>query len=502
MTADDRSLLQAGWRTHLDLFVRKTFTTLTPGRQYQPNWHIEAMCHQLERIARGEINRLIITLPPRHLKSICTSVAFVAWCLGHQPHRQFLVASYGEALAAKHARDCRKILEQAWFRATFPTLRLDPRKNTDAEVLTTQGGGRRIGTPSGPATGFGADVLIIDDLMKAIDAHSPSELDRCWRFYSETLYSRLNDGERSAIVVIQQRLHEADLVGHLLEVGGFEHLNLPAIAVKDETFDLPRGRHHTRRRDDLLCPERQSREELESLRSRNGATIFEAQYQQNPTPPGGNLVRWDSFPTYDPSLARDDYIYVVQSWDTASALGPLSDFSVCITLGLYEGRWHMLDVYRGRLEYPALRDMVVAQQRRWRADCVIVEESGVGRALVTDLPGEISRKVGRYKPQLSKEARLRIQSGKIEDKLVWVPQEAPWLDAFRHELLAFPNGKHDDQVDCLSQFLEWADPWFITRLIDRAQHGGRPSGKLRPKGLSLAARGFRPQRRPRHPLLQ
>ena len=140
MSAKRRDLLDRVLRHDLTAFTQRCFQTVAPGSQFLPNWHIEAITYQLERIRRGEIRRLLITIPPRNLKSICASVAFPAFVLGHDPTRRIVCASYSQELAAKHARDCRAVMESAWYRELFPHTRLDPRKNTENEFETTARG--------------------------------------------------------------------------------------------------------------------------------------------------------------------------------------------------------------------------------------------------------------------------------------------------------------------------------------------------------------------------
>ena len=279
---------------------------------------------------------------------MCGSAGFVAFCLGHDPRFKFLVASYGPQLAAAHAGDFRRVLEADWYKSLFPKMRNNLRKNTEMELITGEGGGRRALTLGGAITGLGGDILIVDDLMKAADAHSAAERERVKAYYQDSLVSRLNDKRTGRMVsVIQQRLHEDDLAGFLIANGNFEHLNLQDIAERDKSFDLPGGRRHRRSREDAL---HQQREPLETVGG-NGPAAFSAQYQQSPVPPGGNLIRWEWFPSYDAALVRTDYPYVVQSWDTATEIGRHNDFSVCMTFGWYQRGWNLLDIYRSKLEH-------------------------------------------------------------------------------------------------------------------------------------------------------
>lgn len=170
------AVLSAVLRTNLYLFVRKAFGSLHPGQTFA--WHVEVMCCALQRVAEGHCRRLLITVPPRHLKSICTAVGLVAWELGRDPTQWILVASYGADLAAKHARDFRTVVEADWYRRLFPRMRIDAKVNREAETMTTAKGGRKAVSLGGAVTGFGADLLIVDDLMKAADATSETERQR------------------------------------------------------------------------------------------------------------------------------------------------------------------------------------------------------------------------------------------------------------------------------------------------------------------------------------
>ncbi|MBB4051270.1 hypothetical protein GGR20_000888 [Devosia subaequoris] len=226
------------------------------------------------------------------------------------------------------------------------------RGNRADEQITTGNGGRKAGSLGGAVTGFGADLIIVDGLMKASDASSPVERQRARDYYEQSLLSRLNDKSTGQIIVIQQRLHEDDLPGHLLANKQFEHLDLPAVPI-----GLRRLRHRVK--GEALCPEREPLQVLEQLRVEMGPAVFSAQYQQDPTPPGSNRLRWEWFGTYEPDLTRSDFQYVVQSWDTALTAEPTSDFSVGMTWGLRNGQWYLLDLIREKLDFPDLKTLVL-----------------------------------------------------------------------------------------------------------------------------------------------
>src|SRR5947199_7622006 len=252
-------------RSDLRAFIWKSFQTLLPGTTYLPSWHIDAIVHQLMRIRSGEISRVLINQPPRSLKSICVSVAYVAWLLGHDPTRRVIVVSYSNDFSAELHRQFRMVIDAPWYRALFPAMR--PAKDSGTELVTTAGGSRYATSVGGTLTGRGADLIIVDDPLKAEEAMSEPARRRVIDWYAGTLVSRLNDKENGPIVVVMQRLHEDDLAGHLLEQGGWQHLDLPAIAVEDSVIPIGRDKAIARRIGDILHPERESKAALDRIRT-------------------------------------------------------------------------------------------------------------------------------------------------------------------------------------------------------------------------------------------
>jgi predicted phage terminase large subunit-like protein len=444
-------------RTKLRYFVQKVFYTVFPGSAYLHNWHIDAIVYQLMRVNAGDCPRLLISQPPRSLKSLSVSVAFVAWVLGHDPSRRIIVVSYSSELAAELHRQFRMVIDSAWYRSLFPAMR--PAKDTGAELVTTAGGSRYATTVGGTLTGRGADLIIIDDPLKAEDALSELARKRVNEWYGGTLVSRLNDKDTGRIVLVMQRLHEDDLAGHLLQAGGWHHLDLPAVATEDRDIAIGRTRLFRRRTGDLLHPERENRAVLDRIKAETGSLQFSAQYQQRPVPLEGNLIKRDWFRCYEQLPAAGAPGYVVQSWDTAMMTGSGNDYSVCTTWRILQNDFYLMDLYRDRQQYPDLRRAVAALAARYNADAVLIEDAGPGMVMLQDLqrdtPNGMPRPIG-IKPEGSKADRMAAQSFRIEAGQVHLPADAPWLDDFLLELLAFPHGKHDDQVDSTSQFLKWA----------------------------------------------
>ena len=453
------ALLDAALRNDFYAFVQAAFPIVAGGSSLQRNWHLEAMTAALSNVINGRSRRLIITVPPRSLKSICSSVALPAYVLGQDPSRRIICVSYAENLSRKHGNDCRALMHSTMYRRVFPKTRISSLKDTEAEIVTTAGGSRLTTSVGGTLTGRGGDLLIIDDPLKPQDAQSESARESLKQWYSNTLLSRLDHKSKGSIIVVMQRLHPDDLVGHLLEQGGWAHLSLQAIAETEERIALGDNRFHQRKVGDLLHPDRENQVALDELRSSMGSMEFSAQYQQAPVPIGGNLIKWSWFKFYDspPTLIPGDRLIV--SWDTAMSSNQLADYSACVVLLVRGETVYVLDVIRARLEYPDLKRAVLLHHKRWRqtqaAYSLIIEKKGSGLSLIQDLRRENVHVIG-VDPDGDKIMRMAAQTAPIEAGAVHLPLNAPWMDAFKKEMLAFPKGKHDDQVDALSQGLRRA----------------------------------------------
>ncbi len=263
---DPADILAVVLRRDLSSFIQRSFATVDPGTEYKHNWHIDAIACQLERVARGETRRLVISMPPRTLKSISASIAFVAWLLGRDPTKRILAVSYSEALAEKLAYDCMKVLGSGWYRDIFPLTRVARNRARRCDFETTRGGGRYSASVGGALTGRGGD-----DPHKPDEAQSDVRRTGVLDWYASTLLSRCNDPVTTPIILIQQRLHENDLAGMLFEQGGWEHLNLQAVAEEAGTFDLGRRGEFCRREGDLLHPARLPRDLLDEYRVNLGS---------------------------------------------------------------------------------------------------------------------------------------------------------------------------------------------------------------------------------------
>jgi predicted phage terminase large subunit-like protein len=486
--SDRARLLRALRRQDLAAFNQKVFSTLDPGTAYEHNWHLDHVCWQLMRVARGEVRRLIINVPPRSMKSITASIGFAAWVLGHDPTTRIICVSYAEDLARKLSVDTQTVMASPWYKELFPRMRFATTRRRPTDLITTQHGYRYAAGMNGSILGRGADLIIVDDPIKATDALSQAERRRVNDAFDNTLYTRLNDKRRGAIVIIMQRLHEDDLVGHVTNVGEWEVVSIPAIATEDHLYrlsDAPEDRY-LRRAGEVLSA-REPRDVLESIRRMQGSLTFSAQYQQAPLPPQGNIVKREWLRFYIHRPAQFDFI--MASWDTASTLSESADFSVGTVWGAKGLDFYLLDLVRGRFEVPELRREVLRLAQQWRTDQTVIEDTDIGRAITQDLRRSGEWRAILRRPRFDKEARFLAQSARFESGQVHVPQDAPWLATWLDELLAFPNGRHDDQVDSTSQALDYlamrTHPLHASQAArDRPAARMRPAGFKRPPGFT------------------
>jgi predicted phage terminase large subunit-like protein len=451
--AEYEALLRQDFAT----FTARCFHALNPQAELAMNWHLEVIAAKLTAVRQGKIRRLIINLPPRHLKSLMASIAFPAWCLGHDPSAQFLCVSYAYDLADKLARDCRSIMTSRWYRQIFPT-RLAQHRLAVQEFITTRQGYRLATSIGGVLTGRGADIIVIDDPLKPEEALSEVQRKAANEWFVHTLYSRLNDKRHGVIIIIMQRLHEDDLVGHVLAQEPWEVLSFPAIAEADEVHRIETiwgPRCFRRRQGEALHPDREPLETLDRIRRTIGEYNFAGQYQQSPAPLGGGLVKAEWFKRYRENERPERFDRIVQSWDTANKATELSDFSVCTTWGVRGKDLFLLGLFRRRLEYPALKRAVREQQSLFDANVILIEDKASGTQLIQELIHDGCHGVTRYQPTIDKIMRLHAQTAMIENGFVYIPETAPWLAEYLHEMTVFPKGKHDDQVDSTAQFLDW-----------------------------------------------
>ena len=373
--------------------------------------------------------------------------------MGRDPTSKIICASHSDVVAGKFASYFRLLINASWFQRIFGKLQLV--KDTEAETATTSGGYRFTTSVGGSLTGRGGDIIIIDDPLNASEAASKASRDRVSDWFRSTVLTRLDNPTTGTIVIVMQRLHVEDLSGVVLAHGGWDHLSLPAIASEDRVVDLGIGKTFTWRRGELLHPARLPHEELKSKKADLGTAAFSAQYLQAPVPAEGTMLKaaWPRYVEVIPPRRPGDQ--VVQSWDTALKAKDSNDNSVGLTF-LIRGRneVYLTDVVRARMEFPELTERVVREASNQSATAVLIEDHGSGTSLIQLVRSTVLGVKG-ISHQSDKQTRMCTATPLLEGGILHLPKNAPWLDIFLEEYLAFPNGKHDDQMDALSLFLNW-----------------------------------------------
>lgn len=424
---------------------------------YKPAKHHRLIARHLEAVERGEITRLMISMPPRHGKSMLASEFFPAWYLGRNPSHYVIAATYAQELADDFGRKVRDQIAEPAFQAIFPGCRLKGSSTSskrfhvtqdDHDTLTTDNDGAYFAAGiGGPLTGRGAHLMLIDDPVKnREEAESETIRRRNKDWYTSTAYTRLMPGGK--IVIIQTRWHDDDLTGWQLrehQHEGWTVLSLPALA---ETDDDIIGR----KRGEPLW-EQYPVEALERIKQSLGSRDWSALYQQRPAPSEGGMFKSGWFQRYD--RRAEKYLRIVQSWDTAIKPKQINDPSCCTTWGEKHGGWDLLQVMVRRLEYPDLKSLVVSQAAAWTPDAILIEDKASGQQLLQDLRRETQLPIIGIQPEKDKITRASACSAMIEAGRVYLPTQAAWLTDYEMEMLQFPNAAHDDQVDSTTQFLNW-----------------------------------------------
>lgn len=439
------------------------------------NWHLDAKAEHLQACKEGQIRRLIINEPPRHLKSWTVSVAFPSWCWASNPALQFLVASSDDDVRKRDADAMREICMspayQAMFRPKWNFKAGPDNKQQDAKgYYRNSAGGHRISKVMGQrGQGVNADVVIFDDPLDASDAYSDkAALAEHAVHAKQRLMTRLNDERTGVVILIMQRLHEIDLTGVFLEDGGWEHLYMPA------EFEVSRrcwtGIDWTDPRTEegeLLFPARMSQEKLDEKKVDLGSRGYAGQFQQRPVPAHGAMVQkvWIQF--WDPKTLPADLDFTIGSWDcTFASKTKDADFVVGQTWGAKGDKIYLLDQVRQRMDVPEMLAAIREQNRLWpNLFAIVIEERAAGRHVMDTLSREICGIEGFNPHGQSKEERLSATLPLWEQKRIHLPDweecgdlntDFSWVrDKYIPELTSFPAARHDDQVDASSQALIW-----------------------------------------------
>ncbi len=426
---------------------------------YQLVRHTEFLCELCERIERGELRRVCLSLPPQHSKSETCLRLFIPWFLGRHPERSVIAASYGAELIEASGRRIRDTLASDIHRAIFPECQLSESSAAMNRVELTAGGSAYFVGRGGALTGRPASgITILDDMLKDWqEASSPTIKRALWDWFRTVAYTRL--GPDAAVLIIGTRWAEDDLQGMLLREHageGWVEINLPAIAEAPATklgkaWSFLRGQNAGdplgRAEGEALWPEKYPIETLQSIRRTMSGSMFTSLYQGHPSAATGAVFRREWFRYYRemPSCQK-----IIQAWDTASGTKASNDYSVCVTLGTNNAGVYLLNLWRARVEFPQLKRQVAEQAQAWKPHAILVESAGPsGMALLQELKASTPFPTIGCTPVKDKRLRAELILALYESGRVFSPAEAPWLAAFEDELLSFPVGSHDDQVDGL-----------------------------------------------------
>lgn len=423
---------------------------------YQAGWVHKDICNRLEQfskdVAEKKSPRLMLFMPPRHGKSTLASVAFPAWHLGRHPQHEFISCSYSGSLAMGFSRKVRQLLREPTYKTAFKT-RLDPDSQSAEAWLTTDGGGFVAAGVGGGITGKGAHILVIDDPVKnRDDAESQNARDSTWDWYTSTAYTRLAPG--GGVLVILTRWHDDDLAGRLLKAASdngeqWEVVNYPARAEVNEQF---------RKAGEALHRERYDEEALARIEKAVGPRDWSALYQQNPVADDGDYFTRDMIQYYDRDEVDFSQMRFYCAWDLAIGKRDRNDYTVGMVVGVNEhDELFVVDVVRGRFDGFEIVERILDLYEEWRPSIIGIERGHIEMALGPFLEKRI-RERGLFEAYIKdlktgrrdKEARARAIQGRMQQGMVYLPKDEQFTGPLVAELLRFPNGIHDDQVDALA----------------------------------------------------
>lgn len=423
------------------------------------NWHHKVIAEALEEVFRGDTQFLLITIPPRYTKTEIAVKSFMEWSFAKVPRSKFLHLSYSDDLALDNSAEVKDTVMSDEFQELWGLeLKADSKskKKWYTAINGSKAGGVYSTSTGGQITGFGAGgvgsqfegAIIIDDPLKPEDARSETVRKNINERFNNTIKSRMNNPSKTPIIVIMQRLHEDDMAGFLLDGGSefvFKHLNLPAIN-EDGPSD-----YDPREIGEALWPDKHSAEQLGKMQEKSAAT-YAGQYQQRPTPREGGIIKADWIKTYKPSQFPKGGTMSL-SVDANFKEGKKNDFVVIQVWKQYKADFFMVDQVRKRMGFTKTLVWITNMLNKYpEAFEILIEDKANGSAIIDVLkrryPGIIP-----INPKESKEARLEAVSPAWEAGNVFLNDGAPWMDEFVSELLFFPNGKHDDQVDAMTQYI-------------------------------------------------
>jgi predicted phage terminase large subunit-like protein len=479
-TTDASQEVEEFWRRHekakahceesLFAFFMHSWHVMEGRFKLDTNWHMGLIAEHLEAVYHGEIEKLVLNVPTRYLKSSFCTIAFPSWAWVQDERKKILSWSYASDLSVALSWKRRQLIESAWFQTYWgDRIKLADDQNVKSNYANTSGGEMKASSTGASMTGSGCDIMVIDDPQNPAEASSDPAREKTNEFWSGTASSRFDDKKKKSCVLVMQRLHEKDLTGYFLsEYPECVHLKIPNQAPERIVYSYPRsGRVRVFEADEILQPNREGAKELEQAKRELGSYNYAAQRQQEPVPRGGGIIKQNWFKYYDVPPERFDLVTL--SLDCAFKDLESSDYVVLQVWGQKGANHYLLRQMRSKLSYLKTREAVIVHAGLYPAyhECLI-EAKANGDAIINSLSGSL-RALIAISPKDSKIARLSACEPEIEAGNVWLPNPDfnPWVrDDFLPEVTAFPKAENDDQVDAMTQYLNRARDRKVGKFTD------------------------------------
>ena len=439
----------------LSEFAKQAWHVLEPSTPLKWGWCLDAICDHLEAVNSGQIKRLLMNVPPASMKSLLTGVLFPAWewAKGQQELR-YLGTAHNQVLAVRDNMKCRRLIQSEWYQSMFGVeLTSDQNAKTKFENSKT---GFREACAFTSMTGSRGDRIILDDPLSADDGNSQAALESTRITFTETLPSRVNN-EDSAIIVIMQRLNEADTSGVILDLGlPYEHLVIPMRYEQNgkKSVTCLDWRDPRTIDGELMFPDRFPENQVKELEKTLGTYATAGQLQQRPAPRGGGLFKKHFIQNYDPSnLPEFDNIDI--SIDSAFKTGAENDYSAIGVWGKCDNGYYLLSAIREKVEFPQLKSRVEQLCEYWKPRFCLIEDKASGQSLIQELIQSTLIPIKPIKVDTDKLTRAYAIQPEWENGKIFLPFQAEWLNDYINELTVFPSAKHDDQVDMTTQYINF-----------------------------------------------
>jgi len=445
-----RNFVKAAWR-------------IVENDEYVGNWHIDVICDHLEAVYRGDLTRLVINIPPRMSKSLIVSVFWPTWIWTKDPGHKFIFASYNEKLATRDSVTCRRLITSPWYMDNYwsdPDVELTDDSNLKTKYQNTALGYRNSSSLRQGITGDGADTVVLDDPHDVRKGESDVDREAIKDIFDSVLPSRLNNQETGRKVIVMQRVHDGDLSGHILDPLrdlGYEHLKIPMEydGKHRSTIIMPDGYDPRTLDGELLCPNRVSADAARKLRQEMGPYNYAGQYQQNPSPPDGGLIKREWLNNYWRELPTN-FDEMLQVWDlTFGSKGKTASWSVGQVWGRVGSKRYLVDQYRAKVEFQDQVGAIRAMVSKYPQAGVWIENKALGEAAI-DMLSNHGISAARLKPNgQDKMARMSpaIPTFAAGDVIFPDPAINSWSGDLIERLCRFPRGENDEG-DCIAYAMQ------------------------------------------------